>query len=653
MTERLNIAKSSGEVLDEGGAKRDLFGKLHEFKDSQERLIWNGTFAEYVDMVTINPDIARSSHKTVYDAIASRPDFFDTGENALYGADESIERFMKILEAGSQGHAIGKRIILLLGPPGSGKSTLVNGAKRGIEAYSKTDEGAMYGIKDCPMHEEPLHLIPLDMRPMLEEEYGIHIEGDLCPVCDAKYGNNQLGSEAMRDIEISRFVLSEKNRLGIGTFKPSDPKSQDITELVGSPDYSKIGEVGTAADARAYSFDGELHIANRGVMEFVEMLKSDERFLYVLLDLAQDRVIKSPRYPNVSADEVILAHTNLAEYERYMKDPRNEAIRDRVVTIDVPYTLQVSQERKIHEKLIAQSEKVKVSGVHVNPLSLDTAATFAVLSRLKESPKCPSKIQKMALYDGKDVGSMTQRDVKELKKEHRNEGMSGISPRYIIDSLSLALGDSKDKKCLTPIDTIRSLKANLDFHPHTRDMQVDDKKALLKDLEAVQEEYDKAAKKEIQSAFVYSYEDTARSLSENYFSNIEAFCSNSKMIDPMTEEEIEPDEGLMRSIEEQIGVSVAGKKEFRTELLMRMLSSYRTQQKFDYKDHPRLKEAIENKLFADMRDVVKLTTSSKIPNEDQQERIKSVERTLIEDRGYCPHCASELIRYVGTLLSRA
>jgi len=184
-------------------------------------------------------------------------------------------------------------------------------------------------------------------------------------------------------------------------------------------------------------------------------------------------------------------------------------------------------------------------------------------------------------------------------------------------------------------------------------MKKEDKEALITDLGAVKSELDKAALKEVQSAFIHAYDDTARALSDNYLSNVRAFVTKRRIVDAITDEEFDPDEKLMRSIEEQIHISDAGKKEFRNEILQRIGAMHLDGEKFDYKSHPRLKDAIENKLFADMKDMVKLTTSSKVKNPEQKERIKDVERTLIEDRGYCAHCAGELIEHVGTLLSRA
>ncbi len=634
------------------------FEEIDSYSSEQEKLQWKGDFSEYLENIVENPSLVRSSRRLLYESVTSKPDFFQTGQNALYGAEKTTEKLLDVLHGGAQGLEVGKRIILLMGPPGSGKSTLVNGLKRGLEQYSKTDEGAVYAIEDCPMQEEPLHLIPKEMRPKFEENFNIHIEGELCPHCNAKYGENAPNEEGksygerLSEVPVKRIIMSEKDRVGIGTFKPSDPKSQDITELVGSVDFSKLAEYGTASDPRAYRFDGELNVANRGMVEFVEMLKSDEKFLYALLDLTQDKAIKAPRFPNIYADEVVVAHTNEHEYAAFTQGGKNEALKDRMVVIPVPYNLKVSAERKIYEKLINQSELSRRSNIHINPLALDVAANFAVLSRLEHSKKPNvSKMQKLKLYDGQDAHDLTQRDLKELQEEFPREGMSGISPRYVIDSLSLAL-IAKDRECLTPIDTIRTLRDNIENHPHTRDLKPEEKAAILTNLTAIKEEYDEVAKKEVQSAFVYSYEEQARTLSDNYLANVEAYTQKTKIVDPITEEETAPDERLMRSIEEQIGISENGKAEFRNELLVRIGALALRGEVFDHKAHPRLNEAIEKKLFADMKDVIKMTTSAKVPNQDQQKRLSEVQKTLMEDKGYCEHCSKSLVEYVGTLLAK-
>ena len=644
------------------GVRHNIFERADEARRNAERLNEKISFSEYIDKVVENPSIVRTSHQTVYNALTSREDFFVTGKNALFGAEETIENFTTILKGGAEGLEIGKRIILLVGPPGSGKSTLVNGTKRGIEEYSKTDEGAMYAIEGCPMNEDPLHLIPNDMREGLLEEFGIKIEGDLCPHCSETYKDvleGDDGTEALKNIPVNRLVLSEKDRVGIGTFKPSDPKSQDITELVGSVNISGLSEFGVASNAKAYSFDGELNVANRGVMEFVEMLKSDEKFLYSLLDLAQDRVIKAPRFSNISADEVILAHTNLTEYYRYVNDPKNEALRDRMVVIPVPYALRVSDEEKIHKKLIGESEQVRKAKVHINPRTLETAAQFAVLSRIQPSNKM-SKLQKMKVYNGELVDGVSARDIKELhsearhnSKDGRNEGMVGISPRYIIDSLSLALSKQGDKKCITPMDAIRALSDNLDKHPHTRDMKGDDRKALEEDLKTIRDLFVTEATDEVRRAFIGAFDDQAESLFANYINNVQAYLTNDKLFNETTQQEVEPDEQLMRSIEEQIGIHDNGKKEFRSLLSHKFLAAAVNKQEFDYHSDPRLETAIKKKLFADLKDVIKLATGSQVQSEKSKKRVREVEQTLVEEYGYCEHCAGDVVRFVSENMNQS
>jgi serine protein kinase len=435
--------------------------------------------------------------------------------------------------------------------------------------------------------------------------------------------------------------------VGIGTFAPSDPKSQDITELTGSIDLSTIGEIGVESDPRAYRFDGELNIANRGVMEFIEILKSDEKFLYSLLTLSQEQNIKTGRFAMIYADEVIMSHTNENEYTAFVGNRKSEALQDRIIMVKVPYNLKVSQEQRIYEKLLQQSEVLR--NIHIAPHTLKVAAMFAVMTRLEEPKKANVDIvKKMKLYDGEDVEGFKSRDVKELKAETVREGMDGISPRYIINRLSNAL--VKDGVTyITPIDALRTIKDG--FEQHTG-ISAEQRERYMNLISAARREYDEIAKIEVQRAFVYSFEEMAKNLCNSYLDNVEAYCNKEKLKDPITEEPIEPDERLMRSIEEQIGISENAKNTFRQEILIRISSYSRKGKAFEYNSHERLKEAIERKIFADLKDVVKITTSAKTPDADQLRRINEVVDRLVTDHGYTAESANDLLRYVGTLLSR-
>ncbi len=630
----------------------DLLSRLEEHRAEQSRLNWKGTFHDYFKLVLEDPRLARLSHARVYDMILQPG--VETGphgekhykffETELYGLDRPIQQLVDYFASAAKRMEVRKRILLLMGPVGGGKSTLVSMLKRGLERYTRTEEGAIYAIQGCPMHEEPLHLVPDELRPELLAEHGLYIEGDLCPACRVMVRDKYNGR--IEDVCVERIAFSEKNRIGIGTFSPSDPKSQDISELTGSIDLATIGEYGSESDPRAYRFDGELNIANRGLMEFIEMLKADEKFLYHLLTLSQEQNIKTGRFAMIYADEIIVSHTNETEYNNFISNRRNEALHDRIILIKVPYNLKVSEEIKIYEKLIKQSN---LKNVHIAPHTLRVASMFAILSRLEPSKKAGmSLVKKLRLYDGEEVDGFGQKDVRELQEEAVREGMDGISPRYVINALSRAL--ARDEcACINPIDALRALRDGLDQHPGLSRERRDE---LLNLIAETRQEYDELAKKEVQRAFVYSFEESAKTLLDNYLDNVEAFCNKTKLRDPITEEEVEPDEKLMRSIEEQIGVSENAKKAFREEILIRLSSLARRGARFEYTSHERLREAIEKKLFADLRDVVKITTSTKTPDAEQLRRINDVVNRMVQEQGYCHLCANELLKYVGTLLNR-
>src|SRR5436190_1461365 len=544
----------------------DLVKRLEEYRDRERELQWEGTFAQYFEIATKKSEVTRLAHERIYHMImdagvgTSRTGepLFNFYSDEIFGIEKPLQQIVEYFHSAAQRLEVRKRILLLMGPVGGGKSTIVYLIKRGLEEYSRIDAGALYSIRDCPMHEEPLHLIPNDLRADVEKEFGLYIEGDLCPHC--RYMVDTQFTGHIEDVPVKRLAFSEKYRVGVGTFTPSDPKSQDISELVGGIDLSTIGEVGVESDPRAYRFDGELNIANRGIMEFVEMLKTDEKFLYVLLTLSQEQNIKTGRFAMIYADEVVVSHTNEHEYQSFVGNRKSEALQDRIILVRVPYNLQVSKEVRIYEKLLKQSN---LHDVHIAALR--------------------------SLRDG--LGQHTS--------------------------------------------------INREQHEH-----------LLNLVSDARREYDELAKREVQRAFVYAFDESAKTLLDNYLDNVEAFCNKTKLKDPITEEEVEPDEQLMRSVEEQIGVSENAKKAFREEILIRLSSMARRGQTFTYSSHERLREAIEKKLFADLKDVVKITTSTKTPDEEQLRRINEVCDRLIDEQGYCPVCANELVKYVGALLSR-
>jgi serine protein kinase len=629
-----------------------IYEKINAHLQQHRVEMWEGTFRDYLPLVIDNPFLAHRAHTRIYNMIKSTgvrtdedgKEHYAFFESELFGVTEPLARIVEYFKAASLGSDVGRRILLLYGPPSSGKSQFVILLKRGLEEYTKTPEGAVYAIADCPQHEDPLNLMPHALRRDFREETGIHIEGELCPLCALHLREKY--NEDIYQVPVKRVFFSEKARLGIGTFVPSDPKSQDIAELVGSIDLSTIGDFGSESDPRAYRFDGELNIANRGMMEFIEMLKADERFLYVLLTLAQEKNIKTGRFPLIYADECVVAHTNETEFNEFLADKKSEALHDRMIMVRMPYNLKVSQEERIYQKLLRQTD---LQGLHIAPHALRVAAIFAILSRLEE-PKMAGMtlLKKMKLYDGEDVEGFRQKDLKTIQEQTEREGMDGISPRFIINRISSSLIKS-GTRCINPIDMLRALKNGVDTHGQFKPAERERYNNLIADA---RREYDEIARTDVQKAFFVSFEQEALTLLDNYLDNVEAYLDQNKLTDPITGEEVAPDEKLMRSIEDKVQVPEYGKDSFRNEIFRKVAMAHRRGEKFDYTTHEKMKEAIEKQLFEERRDTIKLTISSRSPDTEQLRKLNEVIDNLVSREGYCSECANELLKYVSSLLAR-
>jgi len=626
---------------------------LSDFAKKQNLPQWEGTLKDYIEIVTKNPSIHMGAHARVLKMIESagvekdssgkiiKYNFFD---NDIFGVEDSVEELVSYLRAAAAGSEVGRRILLLYGPTSSGKSQLAILLKKGLEKFSKTDEGAIYCLSESPMHEDPLAAIPQELRAEFFKETGIKIDGDLSPIMSLilkeKHNSNFL------DLPVKRFFISEKERKSIGTFVPSDKKSQDISELIGSMDLSTIGQYGSESDPRAYKFDGELNVANRGIMEFIEMLKVDQKFLYVLLTLAQEKNIKTSRFPLIFADEFILAHTNESEYRKFLAKEEMEALHDRLIIIKVPYNLRISDEVKIYEKLISQAE---FKNIHIAPHSLFCAAMFAVMSRLKESAnKNLDMVSKMKLYNGEEVDGFTVNDVPNIAREFDDEGMSGISPRYIINRISSILAE-KEVTCVTPIDIIRSIR---DGFKSNAKLDAKEIARLENILTKVIEEYSKIAKNDVQKAFFLNFEDEVTNLLGNYLENVGAFLDGSKLENDLGEL-VEPNEKLMRSVEEKIQVTESGKKSFRQEIGRKMAKSALSNAGVpNYKDHAKLKEALQRQLFEDRQDIIRLTISTRVTDENALKKLNVVIDTLATKYNYTAESANKLLKYVSSIMAR-
>jgi serine protein kinase len=665
-----------------------LVQDMHD-KEGYLDLNWTGTFQEYLDFVCENPSVARTAFQRIYDMVLShgveeyvdnkkkitKYNFFKDekhgGKDAIFGLDLPLMRLVNFLKAAAKRYGTERRVLLLHGPVGSSKSTIVRLFKKGLEDYSQTKEGALYTFGwrmeeggeyvDCPMHEEPLHLIPSNMRePVLEkinadlpDDRQVYLEGELCPSCRKNFDDlfrkcEGDWSQVMNHVQVRRMVLSEKDRVGIGTFQPKDEKNQDSTELTGDINYRKIAEYGTDSDPRAFNFDGEFNIANRGIVEFIEVLKLDVAFLYDLLGASQEHKIKPKKFAQTDIDEVIVGHTNEPEYRKLQNNEFMEALRDRTVKIDIPYITKLSNEQKIYERDFNPS---RIKGKHIAPHTVEMAAMWAVLTRLEEPKKADLTLaQKMKLYDGKMIPGFTEDNVKELRKETTREGMDGISPRYVQDKLSNALVNDASQSCINPFMVLNELEAGLKHHSLiTSD---DQRKRYAELLSVVREEYDTIAKNEVQRA-ISADEEAIKKLCANYIDNIKAYTQKEKVRNKYTGKDEEPDERMMRSIEEKIEIPEGRKDDFRREIMNYIGALAVDGKTFDYKTNARLQKALELKLFEDQKDSIKLTTLiSSVVDKDTQEKIDIVKSRMIRNYGYCDVCATDVLNYVASIFAR-
>jgi serine protein kinase len=663
--------------------------------DRYRDLAWEGSFEEYLQIVRERPQVTRNAFQRVYDMVISygteeyidnkkklvRYNFFrdetDGGKDAVFGLDIPLMRMMNVLKAASEGYGPERRVILLHGPVGSSKSTIARLLKKGLERYSLTPEGALYTFSwvnlastglasgsadtfESPMHEEPLRLVPPEWRDqayrfgLSNDKFRVRIEGDLDPASRFIFSGlmhlykGDWGKMIENHVRVKRLVLSEKNRIGIGTFQPKDEKNQDSTELTGDINYRKIAEYGSDSDPRAFNFDGEFNIANRGIVEFVEVLKLDVAFLYDLLGASQEHRIKPKKFAQTDIDEVIIGHTNEAEYKRLLNNEFMEALRDRTIKIDIPYISRLSDEIRIYEKDFGQE---KVRGKHIAPHTLEVAAMWAVLTRLEEPKKHNLQtLQKMKLYDGKVLPGYTQDTVKELRKESKREGMEGISPRYVQDKISNALVSDQGEGTINPFMVLNELEKGLTHHSLITGEE--QRKRYRELVGVVKREYEEIVKNEVQRA-ISADEEAISKLAANYIDNIKAYTLKEKVKNRYTGQDEEPDERLMRSIEEKIEIPENRKDDFRREIMNFIGAKAVEGKKFDWQTNDRLRRALELKLFEDQKDSIKLKTLvSAVVDRETQEKIDIIKARLIRYFGYNEVSATDVLNYVASIFAR-
>jgi serine protein kinase len=627
-------------------------------RESRNKHSFEGTFIEYLDMVKEKPEITKLSHKRMYDLITLpgyevlKPEdnprmkriygnetikkytFF---KDEFFGVDKILMKLVNYFHSASMNGEEARQVLYLVGPVGAGKSSLVEALKKALETSEP-----IYALKGCPLHEEPLHLIPKHLRKSFEDILKVKIEGDLCPVCKYRLLHDYNGEYEKFPVVTTDFSI--RSRKGIGVVPPVDPNNQDTSILTGSVDISKM-DMYSEDDPRIFSLNGAFNVGNRGLVEFIEVFKNDVEYLHTIITATQEKSIPSPgKGSMIYFDGVIVAHSNESEWNKFKTDHTNEAILDRIVKIEVPYCLELNEEVKIYKKIIKKSS----FNAHIAPHTIETAAMFAILSRLTPSAKV-DLMTKLKIYNGEDIvekGTTKKIDLGELKEEAGSyEGMKGISTRFIVKAIDNALSNS-EYNCINPLSIMESITKSV----KEMDCAEDERKRLLEMIhDYIRKEFNKLLEKEISKAFIHSFREQAESLFNNYIDNAEAYVNKGKIKDGSTGEELEPDEKFMRSIEEQIAVSDGSAKGFRSDVTSYMFYVVRNGGKVEYSAYEPLKEAIEKKLMASVKDLSRIITKSRVRNNEQDEKYNAMVEVMKEN-GYCPHCCDVMLKYAANNL---
>ena len=397
-------------------------------------------------------------------------------------------------------------------------------------------------------------------------------------------------------------------------------------------------------DPRVLALNGAFNVGNRGIVEFIEVFKNDVEFLHTMITATQEKNIPSPgKGSMIYFDGVILAHSNEAEWNKFRADHTNEAILDRIVKVEVPYCLELNEEVKIYEKILARSNFT----AHIAPHSIKIASMFAILSRLSPSSKV-DPLTKLKIYNGEEIvekGSTKRIDIMELREEAGREGMGGISTRFIMKVIDNALSDS-EYNCINPIVLLEGMIREV------KELSIADdvKKRYLGFLQdAIKKEYHRILEKEVTKAFIHGYGEQAEDLFNNYLDHAEAYVNKIKLKDESTGEELNPDEAFMRSIEEQLGITQTAAKGFRQDVTAYMFSIIRGGGKIDYRCYEPLKEAIEKKLTSSVRELSRIITQNKVRNQEQNSKYNAMVEEM-KQNGYCDHCCNVILKYAANNL---
>jgi serine protein kinase len=553
--------------------------------------------------------------------IRSYPAFRD-----LYGMEEVIEHIVSYFRHAAQGLEEKKQILYLLGPVGGGKSSLAEKLKYLIERVP------FYAIKGSPVHESPLGLFnPDEDAQLLEDDYGIsrrYLNTIMSPWAVKRL--HEFGGDItkFRVVKIHPSVLSQ---IAVSKTEPGDENNQDISSLVGKIDIRKL-ETFSQNDPDAYSYSGGLCLANRGVLEFVEMFKAPIKVLHPLLTATQEGNYKGTEgFGAIPFDGLILAHSNEAEWLSFKNNRNNEAFLDRIYIVKVPYSLRVSDEIHIYEKLLVNSSLAQAPCA---PDTLSMMAQFSVLSRLKE-PENSSIFSKMRVYDGENLKD-TDPKAKSFQ-EYRDfagvdEGMTGLSTRFAFKILSKVFNFDHRELAANPVHLMYVLEQQIEQEQFAPEVE---EKYLRFIKEYLSPRYAEFIGKEIQTAYLESYSEYGQNIFDRYVLYADFWIQDQEFRDPNTGEMLDRSalNDELDKIEKPAGIS--NPKDFRNEVVNFVLRARARNDGHNpsWTSYEKLRAVIEKKMFSNTEELLPVISfNTKASGDEQKKHRDFVERMV--SKGY-------------------
>lgn len=587
------------------------------YASAAERLLTAIGEPEMIDTST-NPRLSRLFSNRV---VARYPAFKD-----FYGMEEAIEQIVSYLKHSAQGLEEKKQILYLLGPVGGGKSSLAEKLK------SLMQKVPIYRIKGSPVNDHPFCLFDIDEDgEILEKEYGIprrYLRPIMSPWVAKRL--HEFGGDITK-FKVEKVNPSILDQIAIAKTEPGDDNNQDISSLVGKVDIRML-EHFAQDDADAYSYSGALCKANQGMMEFVEMFKAPIKVLHPLLTATQEGNYNGTE--GLSAlpfDGILLAHSNESEWQQFRNNKNNEAFLDRVYIVKVPYCLRVSEEVKIYEKRLFNSELTEAKCA---PGTLELLGQFSVLSRLKE-PENSSLYSKMRVYDGE---SLKDTDPKAKSyQEYRDyagvdEGMNGLSTRFAFKILSRVFNFDHAEVAANPVHLFYVLEQQIEreqFPQELHDRYLEFIKGYLTPR------YVEFIGKEIQTAYLESYSEYGQNIFDRYVTYADFWIQDQEYRDPETGQLFDRASlnSELEKIEKPAGIS--NPKDFRNEIVNFVLRARANNagRNPNWTSYEKLRTVIEKKMFSNTEELLPVISfNSKTSAEEQKKHDNFVERMM--EKGY-------------------